>query len=264
MGNANDGSCAGNAAVNPDDGLVYLAYSDPGSTSIATVDPKTGVFSLIARTFGAYSMPGFTITKDGNAFFFSGPQLNSLDLSTASATAVGTGLGVSPDVMGYNRIDDKVYAFSWDSGTSTFLAYAVNTSTGVATADSAHNITMANYSYNGNTGYNLNSVESMTFDGNGNPWFVGDNFQAELMVADFATGSATFVGEITNATIRTSAPHAFHTQSIFIVAATPRSSALPDTGSRAIALVSTGTIAAGLLAAGAIALIIVRRRKTTT
>jgi len=186
--------------------------------------------------------------------------LYSLDLTTAVATAVGAGLGLNPDMMGYNPADDTLYAFVYDSGSSTLITYTVNTSTGVATADPSHNVTMADYSVDTYTGCNLDSLEGVAFDGNGNPWFVSDSCgSAELVVADFATGAATFVALITNSTISTDSPYDFYTESIFITG-TP-TAALPDTGASAIALVSTGAIAAGLLGAGALALIMVRRRQ---
>ncbi len=262
VGNANDGSCASGAAVNPVDGSVYLAYYTNVGGNLAKVDPATGVYTVIAPVTGPVTNPwGLSIINDGNAFFIRDAGFYSLDLTTGVATAVGPGLEFSPNAMGYNPVDDTVYIFMWDSGSSTLLAYRVDTSTGVATADTTHNVTMASYSYENRSDCNLEYVEGVAFDGNGNPWFVNDCYDSELIVADFATGAATFVGEITNSTINTSAPHDFYTESIFITGtATP--AALPDTGASAIAFVATGAIAAGLLGAGALALIMVRRRRS--
>jgi len=266
VGNASEGSCASAAAVNPVDGTVYLRTflnSPPFPNSLAKVDPATGVFTTIAPISGdTSSLWGLTITKDGSAFASWGSGFFSVNLTTGVTTAIGPGLSFTPNSMAYNPVDDKVYAFKWDNGTRTLLAYTVNTTTGVDTADPAHNITMADYSYNGSTGMNLDSLDGVAFDANGNPWFVNDGYDSELIVADFSTGAATFVGELTNSTISSSAPHDFYSESFFITG-TPTPAALPDTGASAIALVSTGAIAAGLLGAGALALIMVRRRQAT-
>jgi hypothetical protein len=264
VGNANNNECPSNAAVNPVDGVVYMLYFtyNPFVKNLAKVDPATGVYTVIAPITGiSGSVFGFSITKDGSGYFKNSSHLWSLDLTSGIATAVGTDLGLNPDMMGYNPVDDTLYAFEYDSNSTTLLTYTVDTSSGVATADPAHNITMADYSIDTNTGCNLNSLEGVAFDGNGNPWFVSDScLSAELVVADFATGAATFVALITNSTINPDSPHDFYTESIFITG-TPTPAALPDTGASAIALVSTGAIAAGLLGAGVLALITVRRRQ---
>jgi hypothetical protein len=261
IGDAHDGGCASNAAVNPVDGNAYMVIYAMSGNNLVTVDPATGVFTVIAPLAGeSSSLWGLTITNEGNAFGIDDETLYSLNLTSGATTAVGTELGFVPDEMGYNPVDKNVYAFEWNAGTSTLLAYTINTSTGVATADPSHNITMADYSFNGSPGLNLYALQGVSFDGNGNPWFVNNAYDSELIVADFATGAATFIAEITNLTIRPGGAHDFYTQSIFITG-TFAVSALPDTGASAIAFVSTGAIGAGLLGAGALALIMVRRRQ---
>jgi LPXTG-motif cell wall-anchored protein len=262
VGNATGGASLSNAAVNPVDGTVYSGYLQAGTWSLATVDSATGVYTVVAPSTGLAcpAITSLTITKQGHAFFMYLGQMCSLNLTSAVGTAVGSGLGLTGlAYLAYNPVDDKVYAFEWDSGTRRLLAYTVNTLTGVATADPAHNISMADYSYNGSTGLNLDSIQGLTFDGNGNLWFVNSAYNSDLIVADFSTGAATFIGEITNSTINPASPHDFYATAIFITG-TPT---LPDTGANTSMIGGVAAIGSGLLAAGGLALIMVRRRTAT-
>jgi len=262
VGNASGGDFPTNAAVNPVDGTVYMGYDQAGTWNLATVDPATGVYTVVAPSTGAGCpvIVSLGISKQGNAFFDYLGQLCSLNLTSAVGTAVGSGLGLTGvSYMAYSPVDDKFYAFQWNSGTRRLLAYTVNTLTGVATADPAHNISMADYSYNGSTGLNLDSIQGLTFDGNGNLWFVNSAYKSDLIVADFSTGAATFIGEITNSTIKPVSPHDFYTTAIFITG-TPT---LPDTGANTSMIGGVAAIGAGLLAAGGLAVIVVRRRTAT-
>jgi LPXTG-motif cell wall-anchored protein len=262
----NQTDCPYSAQQNPVDGKNYVVVSgDP--TYLATVDTTTGLYTKIDEFNGEVITDGqspwkLMITKSGDAYLAAGYSLYRLDLTSAATTRIGA-IGALDstthyDAIAYNPVDDTIYLFGHQSGN----AYRVNTTTGVPTATPEHNITLAsNYTCPGPGGtHGLNPYDGL-FDANGNLWIQNDGCDVEYLVVDFATGSATYIGELndTQHALYTNSPYYdFYSYASLI---TTDTAALPDTGASAMALVSTGAIAAGLLAAGALALIMVRRRQ---
>ena len=258
---ANSAGYTVGAQVNPVDGTVYFLTRDvsviPSVTYLDTVDPTTGVVTRGPAVTGGNDLPGsLMITKAGVAYSYVQGTLNLLDLSTGVQTFIGSSSGI--EVAGYDAVTDKAYGFSYRGG----LAYTIDLTSGALTPDPAHNLTLIPYSCPaGGDAASFGLYGGPVFDGNGNPWFMNDVCHAELVVADFATGTTYFMGQFNSAATYPSSPNnRYYTGTLFITG-TPTAAALPDTGASAFAIVSTGAIAAGLLGAGALALIMVRRRQ---
>lgn len=274
VGTSSTADCAGGAQVNPVDGKAYFIYYG-ATSSLDTVDTTTGVATRGPDFNGATVSPWqLVITKTGTAFVQVLNKLYTLDLATGTTAVVGTNLGVSPNAMAYNPLNDTIYAWAWDSGTSTLLAYTVSTTTGSATADPAHDVVMAPYSVTGcGDPQQLDSLSAAAFDANGNPWFINGGCLSDLIVHNFATGAASFQGLVADEarTLYTNPTGEFFTTTLFITTdpvdpvnpvdpVDPEAAALPDTGANASVIGTSSAIAAGLLAAGALALVMVRRR----
>jgi hypothetical protein len=261
--------CTGGAQFNPVDGNSYSLIYAPEGTSLFTFDTATGNYTSVGVLNGvATNGYGLAITNAGEAYTIDrvGPEytLFSLDLSTAEMTLVG-GMGPSlfPQTIAYNPVDDTVYSFNRTNGN----VYSVNLATGLATLDAAKQLTLPT-SITCMSGTVITNIRTNTaaFDANGNLWMQTDSCAlGELMVADFATGDVTYVGQfndVARSKYTNSPNYDFYAAAVFIStdAVDPVAPALPDTGASAMVLVSTGVIATGLLAAGALALVMVRRR----
>ena len=271
VGTSSTDDCAGGAQVNPVDGTAYFIHNG-ATSSLDSVDTTTGVATRGPDFNGATVSPWqLLITKTGTAFVQVLNRLFTLDLASGTTALVGTNLGVSPNAMAYNPLNDTIYAWAWDSGTSTLLAYTVSTTTGSATADSAHDVVMAPYSTPGcffGDSHQLDSLNAAAFDANGNPWFINGGCLSDLIVQNFATGAASFQGLVADEarTLYTNPTGEFFTTTLFITTdpvdpVDPKAPALPDTGASASVIGTSSAIATGLLAAGALALIMVRRRR---
>jgi hypothetical protein len=261
--------CGGGAQYNPVDGKSYAIIYAPEGTSLFTFDTETGDYTSVGLISGA-TTDGWVlaITKAGDAFMNDGSNLYSLDLTTAETTLVGS-IGFSPQALAYNPVDDTVYAFNRGNAN----VYSVNLSTGLATLEAAKSLTMpASVTCMDGSPWTTIRLNVNVFDANGNLWMQTDYCQyGSLMVADFATGVVTYLGQfndVDRSKYTNSPNYNFYVTPIFITTdvvdpaapAPAPAPALPDTGASAMVLVSTGVIAAGLLAAGALALVMLRRR----
>ncbi len=269
----NGSDCPTGAQVNPADGKAYALYFTygPRVAHVTTIDPQTGDITFVADVTGDTTNPWqFAITKTGAAFTQRNGQLFSLDLVSGVTTSIGSGFGFSPDSMAYNPVDDKIYAWNFDSGL-TALAYTIDTTTGTATADPAHNAVLsATYDVPScTTGSTIDSLQGAVFDANGNAWFSNDACDSELLVEDFSTGVTTYVGEINDSahSLYTNSPaYDFYTESIFITTVdTPATDpTLPNTGMNSSEIAGLVVLGLALLVAGTTSMVIVRRRHATS
>jgi hypothetical protein len=254
---ANGNACAGGAQANPVDGKVYYVYwPQDGSTpdSLNTVDTTTGVSTRVANFTGATQQPlGLAITKTGTAYVTTGTSsgsLYSLSLDTGAMTLIGA-LGANLGAVGYNPVDDTIYGFSYVTGD----AYTVDTVTGAATADAAHNAVLPGKYTCPNGALAGLALDAVVFDSNGNPWFQNDGSGclSELLVQDFATGTVYYNGQFNDNSptrLMTNSPYyGFYTMSIFITTdPIPTSAATPGPALAETGLNSANT---GLFAGGA-------------
>jgi DNA-binding beta-propeller fold protein YncE len=254
----------GGAQYNPVDGTSYSLIYAPGGTSLFTFDTTTGDYTSVGVLNGdATDGFGLAITNAGEAYTIdrvgSEYTLFSLDLSTAKMTLVGgMGPSLSPQTIAYNPVDDTVYSFNRTNGN----VYSVNLSSGLATLDAAKQLTLPT-SITCMSGTVITNIKTNTaaFDANGNLWMQTDSCAlGDLMVADFATGDVTYLGQfndVARSKYTNSPNYDFYAGAVFI---TTDAAALPDTGMSASVAAATVSISAGLLAAGALALVMVRRR----
>ena len=261
------GICGYGATTNPVDGLSYVLYNVGGSYYLGSVDTANGEITNLPDLTGDV-IPSqiwqLIITNSGAAFVTTnsagGWKFYSLDLTTSNTTLVGS-MGQELKAVGYNPADDTIYGF-----TEPGNAYTIDSSSGVATADPAHDaILPSKYRCPNNSKRGL-KLDGVAFDANGNPWFQNDGCDSELLVEDFATGIVYYKGQFNDASqsVYGNAPYFdFYTETIFItsdpVPPAPPAPALPATGTDALALESLTTVSGALLIVGATILVGIRR-----
>jgi len=125
-------SCTGLASLG---GSLYATDITPPSFSFGTIDPNTGVFTMINDQGGSINWHGLAADESAGLLY-------SIDLDNSNTlvsvtpggviTAIGTGTGIDGRGMAFDNNNDILYATGPDS-LSPISLYTVDTTTGTAT-----------------------------------------------------------------------------------------------------------------------------------
>ena len=263
IGGAGTGfDCAGGGQVNPVTGIAYLIYYGTTTTALATVNLTTGSITMIADITGdSTDAWQLFITNSGDAFMVVGTTLYSISLTTAVTTTIGLILPADGGAVGYNPLNDTIYAF--DSSNNVGV-YTIDRTTGAATDTGLTGIWPTANCLNGGT--DVGTPNGVSFDSAGFAWVQSDSCDSNIMTVDLTTGTAAMVGELFDATGTryATAPNGFYSSTFIIgpsaVVAPAAAPGLAATGIDATA----ASIAAGIGAVAALigAALVLRSRRT--
>jgi hypothetical protein len=263
--------CTLSAQFNPVDKKVYFLHETAeyvGNSDVrqgywlGTVNTTTGVMTKIADLSGDHIRPNqLMITNTGQAFVSSPGFLHSLNLRTAVVSTIGPEYSEF-SAVGYSPVTDKMYAYVEGSND----AFIIDRVTGHSIGDSAHNVAVASAHdcpWDGQTGYRY--LYSVSFDANGNPWFLNGGCDTELYVQDFATGTGIYRGQTHDLT-HTLSSHApyydFEASAIFIATDVENAAtALSNTGANSMQTVGLWVLASGAVSGGTLTLFLMGRRR---
>ncbi len=253
-------------AVNPVDGLMYAIESTNDARYVDSVDTETGVITRIHTVDGATNdevLSAMVFDGKGNAYLVSRDNrfydlfLNSLNLVTGDTARIGDLGAVFDGLLAYRAEDDTVYHYANDG-----TAYTVNMATAVQTPTPEHNLSLAEQYLCADANHGLGVIAG-AFDADSNLWFTNNACNAELLVADFATGTVSFRGVLTDGghTVKTNAPYQYFTDGVVITGQKilPSEPTLAKTGSNPTAAVIAGLF--GLVVVGAGARLLISSRK---
>jgi len=192
------------AQQNPADGRVYaVGFDGTIPTFLASMNMTTGVGEKIHNFVGGQVLTTkILINNAGDAFAIgvdgpgSSPSIYDLNLDSAVLSDPRE-LGITDACIfgaAHNPVDDTFYAFCDDA------AYTIDWTTGVATADPAHDLDWEDYLCPGIPETRNVFPTDYAFDANGDLWVSSAGCVSELLFFDFASGSQTFVGQMHEAT----------------------------------------------------------------
>lgn len=175
------------------DGLAFdsntgtLYGTDTVSNGLYKVDTSTGAATFVATlSISPNGSTGLAFDINSNRLFMTWDSINSalysIDPLTGATTAIGGGLGVSIEALGYDPFHAILYGIAQDAN-----LYQISTSTGAATLIGALGVAWgfpstfgADYDASNDTLYAVNSF--------------GDNDR--LFTVNTSTGEATLVGSL--------------------------------------------------------------------
>ena len=230
-------SCPSGAAYNPVDGKFYLLESAQGPGALAvlyTMDPITGVFTMVATTDAGYY--NLMIDNEGNAFTTFASTLYSLNLSDGSTAVIGN-----------NRVSDYCLAVNPVTDLITWVDYGTGEVKTISKTDGTVSPTGVTFTYPAGA-----DCYAMAIDGNGIAWMGQGSSPYLLFTGNIATGAVNQIGDLLDG--------ATDLPVTALVVGRPTPAALPNTGLDAStsALVAGGV--AGLMVAGLAMMVAVRRR----